>query len=84
MYKLAFLALAFTVVASIFYMPTEVFSTLLAIALSSFLLFNLYVFYKREPSAFSFSNLNKSFFTMGVLAILLLLVLYLAVVMLKT
>ncbi len=58
-------------------------NSILLVILSIVLLWVLYSSIKNKPEAFSAKNLNKSFFTMGVLAVILIIVIGLAVIMLK-
>ena len=58
-------------------------NSILLVILSIVLLWVLYSNIKNKPEAFSAKNLNKSFFTMGVLAVILIIVIGLAVIMLK-
>lgn len=56
---------------------------ILAIVGVAFLVWLLYRGIKGNPEAFSAANLNKSFLTMGVLALILIGVIFFAVVLLK-
>ncbi len=58
-------------------------NSIVLVILSIVLLWVLYSSIKNKPEAFSAKNLNKSFFTMGVLAVILIIVIGLAVIMLK-
>lgn len=48
-----------------------------------YLLYNLYYFIKNEKNFFTAEVLNKSFFTMGVLAIILIILVSVAIFLLK-
>ena len=45
---------------------------LLAVILSAFLAWQLFVYVKANPGAFSKDKLNRSFFSMGILALVLM------------
>ena len=48
------------------------FIKLMYIVLSIFVIWQLVVYFRSHPEAFSKVNLNRSFFTLGILAILLI------------
>lgn len=56
---------------------------ILLIATSIFLLFGLYNGIKNKSDLFNSKNINNSFFTMGILAIMLIITISLIVIMLK-
>lgn len=56
---------------------------ILLIATSIFLLFGLYNGIKNKSDLFNSKNINNSFFTMGILAIILIIMISLIVIMLR-
>jgi hypothetical protein len=48
------------------------FYKLLLIVVSIFFIWQLFVYFRAHPEAFSKANLNASFFTLGILALLLI------------
>lgn len=58
-------------------------TTFLLIITSLFLLFMLYTNIKNRPDLFSSKNINNSFFTMGILAIILIIMISLTVIVLR-
>lgn len=61
----------------------QVFSGIIAAIFSIFFIWMLVRFYKTNPEAFSGKNLNKSFLTMGLLALILIVVIGFIVVLLR-
>jgi hypothetical protein len=59
------------------------FNNILAIIAVALLIWMLYRGVKGNPEAFSLANLNKSFMTLGILALILIGVIAFAVIMLK-
>ncbi len=57
-------------------------NSILAITMSIILLWVLYSGIKNRPELFSANNLNKSFFIMGIIAIILIIVIGFAAIML--
>jgi hypothetical protein len=61
----------------------ETIGTLLMVLGIGFILWMLYTKIKKNPAAFSAKNLEKSFFTLGILALLLIAVIVGLVLLLK-
>ncbi|MGD0466640.1 MAG: hypothetical protein ABSA84_08095 [Gammaproteobacteria bacterium] len=58
-------------------------NSILLVIISIVLAWVLYSNIKNKPELFTAKNLNKSFFTTGILAIILILIIGMAVIMLK-
>lgn len=57
---------------------------IVVLAVSSFLIWSLYRKVKNDPQAFSKENMSKSFYSMGILALLLIILIAFCVIMLKS
>lgn len=56
---------------------------IIAILIGSFFIWRLYKYVKNDPKAFSGENMGKSFYTMGILGIVLAAAVYFVIVLLK-
>jgi hypothetical protein len=56
---------------------------ILIILLAAFFLWWIIGYFKANPKAFSGKNLNRSFFTMGILALILIALIFLCVMFLR-
>lgn len=61
----------------------QIFSGIMSVVISAFLIWILYRYYKSNPEAFSLQNINKSLLTMGLLALVLIALIGFAVVLLR-
>lgn len=62
----------------------DIFSKIVAILFAAFLLWMLYRYIKANPESLSLANLNKSFLTMGILGVGLIVFVALIVYFLRT
>ena len=62
----------------------ETINQLAAILFGAFLIWMLYRYVKRDPESLSGANINKSFYTMGILAVVLIAFIGLVVMLLRS
>lgn len=61
----------------------EFLNVLIALAVGSFFIWRLYKYVKEAPEAFSAANISKSFYTIGILGVILAVAIYFVVILLR-